>query len=115
MAESLVTKSSVMLRVQRAEAGALHGQRHEQSVRVLQQWKGVQQGQVKGCEVKPLPPLAKPCFCYAFAHAYFWLGRCNGMDLVPVGCISLECNVSCQCRHEMADRSELCEEAVYEG
>ena len=39
------------------------------------------------------------------------LGCCNGMDLVPVGCISLECNVSCQCRHEMADRSELCEGA----
>ena len=66
----VVTKSSVMLRVQRAEAGGLHGQRHEQSVRVLQQWKGVQQGQVKGCEVRPLPPLAKPSFWYAFAHAW---------------------------------------------
>ena len=99
VAESLVTKSSVMLRVQQAEAGGLHGQRHEQSVRVLQQWKGVQQGQVKGCEVKPLPPLAKPSFRYALPmpgrRASFWLGRCNGMDPVPVGCISLECNVSC--------------------
>ena len=90
--------------------------RHGQRMGVLQQRKGVQQGQVKGCEVRPLPPLAKPSFWYAFAHAFVSeLGRCNGMDLVPVGCISLECNVSCQCRHEMADRSELCEEAVYEG
>ena len=101
MAESVVTKSSVMLRVQRAEAGGLHGQRHDQSVRVLQQRKGVQQGQVKGCEVRPLPPLAKPSFWYAFAHAFVSeLGRCNGTHSVPVRRISLECNVSCQCRHE---------------
>ena len=39
------------------------------------------------------------------------LGRCNGTHSVPVRRISLECNVSCQCRHEMADRSELCEGA----
>ena len=69
---------------------------------VLQQRKGVQQGQVKGCEVRPLPPLAKPSFWYAFAHAFVSeLGRCNGTHSVPVRRISLECNVSCQCRHEI--------------
>ena len=93
MAESVVTKSSVMLRVQRAEAGGLHGQRHEQSVRVLQQWKGVQQGQVKGCEVRPLPPLAKPSFWYAFAHAWptgFILNLAVATGWIPClwGCIS---------------------------
>ena len=76
------------------------------------QQKGVQRGQVKGCEVRPLPPLAKPSFWYAFAHAFVSeLGRCNGTHSVPVRRISLECNVSCQCRHEMADRSELRERA----
>ena len=78
---------------------------------VLQQRKGVQQGQVKGCEVRPLPPLAKPSFWYAFAHAFVSeLGRCNGTHSVPVRRISLECNVPCQCRHDVRS-IELCEGA----
>ena len=76
-----------------AEAGGLHGQRHDQSVRVLQQRKGVQQGQVKGCEVRPLPPLAKPSFWYAFAHAWptgFILNLAVATGWIPClwGCIS---------------------------
>ena len=35
-------------------------------------------------------------------RASFWLGRCIGTHPVPVRRISLECNVPCQCRHEMA-------------
>ena len=66
---------------------------------VLQQRKGVQQGQVKGCEVRPFFPIGKAvlllCFCPCLADGlHSELGRCNGMDPVPVG-MYLHLNVMC--------------------